>query len=180
VPENVAFSAEVEMRATIRPMFLTLAGLLVSGVWSTSGAQAPAACALLTKPEIAEIVGRPVYSDPDQTSLAGGAGSSCTYDGGEAQIIVFSGPKSQELWNDLAKRYGRDKETKHPVPAAGEGAYVIYPKPRNEYEDTIGMLVVSSGNNTLGISIAAAKGEAVEAVQPKLVRLTKAVVARLR
>ena len=56
----------------------------------------------------------------------------------------------------------------------------MYPKPRDEYEDTIGLLVVNAGPHTLGISLAAAKGEPAESVQPGLVTLTKAVVAKLR
>ena len=168
------------MRATIRPMLLTLATLLASAAWSASGAQAPAACSLMTNTEIEQLTGRHFYSDPEPTSLAGGAGSACTYGTGKAQIVLFSGPKSRELWNAHLKNYGKDKEAKHPVPAAGDGAYVIYPKPRDEYEDTIGLLVVTSGPHTLGISLAAPKGEPAESVQPKLVTLSKAVVAKLR
>jgi hypothetical protein len=160
-------------------MFVTLAALLTSAAWSTSGAQAPPACSLMTKAEIEQFTGS-LYGDPEPTSLAGGAGSACTYGGGEAQIVVFSGPKSQDLWNNYLKNFKKDKEVKHPVPEAGDGAYVIYPTPRDEYEDTIGLLVVSSGANTLGISMAAKKGEPGESVQPRLVTLTKAVVAKLR
>ena len=168
------------MRATFRPMFLTLAGLLASAAWSTSGAQAPSACSLMTNAEIEKLTGRRFYSDPEPTSLASGAGSACTYGTGKAQIVLFSGPKPQELWNNYLKNFGKDKEAKHPVPAAGDGAYIMYPKPRDEYEDTIGLLVVHAGPHTLGISLAAAKGEPAESVQPKLVALAKAVVAKLR
>jgi hypothetical protein len=174
------FSAEVEMRATFRPMFLTLTGLLASAAWSTSGAQAPPACSLMTNAEIEKITGRRLYSDSEPTSLAGGAGSACTYGAGGAQIVLFSGPKSQELWNNFLKNFGKEKEAKHPVPAAGDGAYIMYPKPRDEYEDTVGVLVVKAGPHTLGISLAAAEGEPAESVQPRLVTLAKAVVAKLR
>ncbi len=167
------------MRATVRPLFLTLAGLLASAAWSTSGAQSPSACSLMPNAEIEKLTDRRFYSDPEPTSLAGG-GSACTYGTGKAQIVLFSGPKSQELWNNYLKNFGKDKEAKHPVPEAGDGAYVIYPKPRDEYEDTTGLLVVNAGPHTLGISLAAAKGEPAESVQPKLVALAKAVVGKLR
>jgi hypothetical protein len=170
-----------EMRATFRLMVLPVAALLAFAAWSTSsGAQSASACSLATNAEIETVTGRRFYSDPEPTSLAGGAGSACTYGTGKAQIVLFSGPKSQELWNDFLKSYGRDKEARHPVPAVGDGAYVIYPRPRDEYEDAIGMLVVKSGAHTLGISLAATKGEPAESVQPKLVALAEAVVAKLR
>jgi hypothetical protein len=168
------------MRATFRPMFLTLAAWLTSAVWSTSGAQAPSACSLATNAEIEKLTGRRLYSDPEPTSLAGGAGSACAYGTGKAQIVLFSGPRSQELWNGYLKTFGKDKEARHPTPAAGDGAYIIYPKPRDKYEDTIGLLVVSAGSHTLGISLAAETGQPAESVQPGLVALANAVVAKLR
>jgi hypothetical protein len=168
------------MRATIRPLSFTLAGLLAFGAWTTLGAQSRAACSLLTNAEIERLTGRRLYSEPEPTSLADGAGSACTYGTGKAQLVLFSGPKSQELWNDYLKNFGRDKDAKHPVPAAGSGAYVIYPTPRDEYEDTIGLLVVNAGPHTLGVSLAAAKGEPAESVQPTLVTLANAVVTKLR
>jgi hypothetical protein len=159
-------------------MFIALAALLASSAWSASGAQSPSACSLMTKAEIEKFTGT-LYGDPEPTSLVGG-GSACTYGGGEAQIVMFPGPKSEELWNNYLKNFGKDKEAKHPVPEAGDGAYVIYPKPRDEYEDTIGLLVVKAGANTLGISMAAKKGEPGESVQPRLVTLAKTVVAKVR
>jgi hypothetical protein len=167
------------MRATIRPTFITMAALLASAALSTAGAQGPAACSLMTKAEMEEFTGKQ-YTDPDQTPLAGGAGSACTYDGGEAQIVLFSGPKSRELWDNYVRIWGEEKAARQPVPEAGDGAYVIYPTPRNKYQDTIGLIVVSSGPHTLGISLAAKDGQPVESVRPKLVTLTKAVVGKLR
>ena len=41
---------------------------------------------------------------------------------------------------------------------AGDGAYVMYPKPQNKYQDTIGLLVVPLAGHTLGITLAAAEG----------------------
>jgi hypothetical protein len=168
------------MRATFRPTVLTLAVLFASAAWSPSGAQAPpAACSLMTKAEMEEFTGHQ-YTDPDQTPVTGGAGSVCTYDGGEAQIVVFSGPKSRELWDNYVKIWGHENDERHPVPEAGDGAYITYPKPRDKYEDTIGLIVVNTGPHTLGISLAAKEGQSAESVRPKLVSLTKTVVAKVR
>ena len=168
------------MRATIRPMCLTLAAMLASAAWSASAAQAPPACSLATKAEVEQITGGRLFGDADLTPLAGGAGSACTYGGGAAQIVVYSGPDAQALWDRHVKSFGKENETRHPAPAAGNGAYIVYPTPRDRHEDTIGLLVVREGPHVLGISIAAAEGQTGESVQPKLVALTRAVVAKLR
>jgi hypothetical protein len=36
------------------------------------------------------------------------------------------------------------------VAGAGDGGYVMYPKPQNEYQDTVGLLVVPLAGHTLG------------------------------
>jgi len=56
----------------------------------------------------------------------------------------------------------------------------MFPKPRDKYEDAIGLLVVKVGQHTLGISIAAEDSKPVESVQPHLVTLAKTVTAKLR
>ena len=63
---------------------------------------------------------------------------------------------------------------------AGDGGYVMYPKPLNKYQDTIGLLVVPLAGHTLGITLAAAEGQPAESVQPGLVALAGAIVPKLR
>jgi hypothetical protein len=130
--------------------------------------------------EVATLIGRRFHDDPDPTTLAGGAGSACTYGSGNAQVVVFSGPRSRQLWDNYLRNFKKDKEARQPVPAAGAGAYVIYPTPRDQYEDTIGLLVVTSGAHTVGVSVAAETGQPAASVQPALVALARAVVAKLR
>jgi hypothetical protein len=136
------------------------------------------ACSLLTNVEVAKIIGRRLFDDPDETALAGG--SACTYGGGEAQIILFSGGNSEERFNSLLKGFGNENEPKQPVSGIGDSAYVMYPKPRNQYQDTIGLLAVRAGQHTLGITVAVEKSQPATSVQPLLNALAAAVLAKLR
>ena len=112
------------------------------------------------------VTGERVYEDPELTPLRGG--STCTYGAASPLIFLFSGPKSEERWDDFLSEFAKDDETKHPVPAVGKGAYVIYPKPENEVK-VYGVLAVKAGPHTLGIFLRPGRGEPVESVQPKLV-----------
>src|SRR5512138_672247 len=123
------------MKARAGTMALTLLALSASGGWASLGAQAPGkpaaiqVCSLLTDAEIKQLVARGgSASEKNETPLAGG--SSCTYGIGRGQIMVFSGPKAEANFNDLLTSFHKDKETRHPISGVGEGAYVIYPKPR--------------------------------------------------
>jgi hypothetical protein len=67
---------------------------------------------------------------------------------------------SQSDFEASLRRYQRDKETRHPVTGVGDRAYIMFPAPRNEYEDKVALLVTSVGQHTLGISLATRKGAA--------------------
>jgi len=51
-----------------------------------------------------------------------------------------------------SRGFGHSDEPRHAVSGVGDGAYVMYPKPQNEYQDTIGLLVVPVAGHTLGIT----------------------------
>ena len=144
-----------------------------------AGAGTVGACSLLTKAEVERAAGRRFHDDPEPMGLAGG-GSVCAYGTGKAQIILFSGERSGERLDALIKNFGHENAQRHPVPGIGDGAYVIYPRPRNQYEDRVAFIVVRAGRHALGISLAADGSKPAEAAQPDLVELAKAVVAKLR
>jgi len=165
---------------------LVLLTVSISATPVSLGAQAPAAkpagalqvCSLLTDTEVKQLVARGGdASEKNETPLGGGA--SCTYGIGRGQIIVYSGPNAQASFNDLAKSFHIDTVTKHPVSGVGEGAYVIYPKPRNEYEVRAGLLITKYRQYMLGTSLEIDKGMPNESVQPDLIALTKVVTQKL-
>jgi hypothetical protein len=145
-------------------------------------ANSPSLCSLFTRAEIEKFAGQKmlVPEDGDVTSLAGGAGSACTWAGIGAQIIVFNGANSGELFDNYVKIWKLQNLTKHPVPEVGPGAYVMFPKPRDKYEDAVAVVVARKGDRTLGISLAAPEGKTQESMQPAVIEFAKAVLARLK
>lgn len=172
------------MLATIsRKALLALAAAAwaaVAGAGATAAQAAAAdACSLLSKAEFERIAGRRLYVDPEAVEVAGG-GSVCGYDA-EGQVILFSGKGSGERFDSLLRAFSQEKLERHPVQGFGDGAYVAYPKPQNQYQDTIGLLVTNVGQHTLGVTLAVAdEAQPAESVLPTLVTLAKAVVAKLR
>ena len=172
------------MKVRAGTMTLALTVLSASGALRSSGAQGagkPASmqvCSLLSDAEIKQLVARGgSASEKNETPLAGG--SSCTYGIGRGQIMVFSGPRAEANFNDLLVSFHKDKETRHPVAGVGDGAYVIYPKPRDEYEVRVGLLATKVRQYMLGISLEPDRGQPSESVEPALIALTKVVMQKL-
>jgi hypothetical protein len=175
------------MKATLRAAVLTLMTASACTAWSSLKAQASPrrvgngptvdACSLLTKAEVEALTGRHFYTEPDLTQLRGG-GTACTYD--DAQIMVFSGPNSEESFNSLLAAFGHGNEVKHPVLGFGEGAYIIYPTPRDKYEGNHGVLVAKVTSHTLAISLEAEGEKPAESVRPALERFARAVLDKVR
>jgi len=140
---------------------------------------APTACSLLSNADIEKLTGRHFFAAPEPTSLGGG-GSACAYGTGKAQVVLFSGSKSEQQYNALLKNYKRENEKKTPVSGIGDKAYIMFPQPKTEYEDKNAILVVRVGEHTVAVSLAAIKPNAGESVQPDVVKLAKAAVAKLR
>ncbi len=174
------------MQVKLHVTALVLLSIFITVGYTSLGAQAPAAkpagtlqvCSLLTDAEINQLVARGgSASEKNETPM--GTGSSCTYGIGRGQIIVYSGPKAEADFNELLKSFHKDTVMKHPVAGAGEGAYVIYPKPRDEYEVRVGLLATKYRQYMLGISLEPDKGKPSESVQPDLIALTKVVMQKL-
>lgn len=138
-------------------------------------------CTLLTEAEQSKYIGRgkKIYSGPDAFTLGGGAGSGCSWDGDRGQIILYSGPKAEQGVDGLMAAFNQDKVPKQPVSGVGDKAWVIYPKPRNQYQARVGFLGVKTGDHMVAISLEADDGKPTESVLPDLVALGKLVLSRL-
>jgi hypothetical protein len=139
-------------------------------------------CTLLTEAEQTKYIGRgkKIYSGPDAFTLGGGAGSGCSWDGDRGQIILYSGPKAEQGVEGLMAAFNQDKVPKQPVTGVGDKAWVIYPKPRNQYQARVGFLGVKTGDHMVAVSLEADEGKPTESVLPDLVALGKLVVSKLR
>jgi hypothetical protein len=174
------------MKARLPKTALVFLSISAIASHKSLGAQAPAAtpagalqvCSLLTDAEVNQLVARGGdASEKNETPLGGGA--SCTYGIGRGQIMVYSGRNAAASFNDLAKSFHIDTAPRNPVSGVGEGAYVTYPKPRDEYEVRAGLLVTKYRQYMLGISLEIDKGKPNESVQPDLIALTKVVMQKL-
>lgn len=134
------------------------------------------ACTLMGNPEFAKITGRRPFDEPGAVQLANG-GSSCEYEGGG--FTLYSGPQSEAHYEALLKIFKADATPRQPVTGVGERAYVMFPKPLNEYQGEYAILVVRQGVHTLAVQLRAEGKEKVNALQPKLVALAKAALPRL-
>ena len=136
-----------------------------------------AACTLLSNDEVVKITGRPSYSQPEGTQLIDG-GSACDYSG--ANITLFSGPKSNDSYDKLVKNFKKDNSQRQPVAGIGDSAYLWFPKARDQYEGNYAVLVVHRGAHTVAFAIEAQGTETPQSLQPKLLALAKAGLAKLR
>ena len=142
---------------------------------------AASACSLISTSALEKIVGEKMEAKPNAYSLPGGNGSTCTFQGGQIQLMLFSGAGSTKRFQDYlsnsllrASKTGAPDVTKHPVSGIGSSAYYMNPKP------PVALLVVSSGSSTLGISMVAHYGVKAESLKPKLIAIAKSAMPGLR
>jgi hypothetical protein len=135
------------------------------------------ACALVTKADFERITARTTYREPDQISLAGGAGSLCEFASG--QLWLYPGDESGALWESVMKAFGKQVESRTPVEGLGDHAYSFSPTPRDEYQDTGIYIVVTQGETTFAAAVWTVADESVESVQPLALELARFVAAKL-
>jgi hypothetical protein len=135
------------------------------------------ACALVSKADFERITARTTYFEPEQMSLAGGAGSLCEFESG--QLWLYPGDKSGALWESVVKGFGNQDDPRTPVEGLGDRAYSFSPTPRNEYQDTGIFIVVTQGDTTLVASVMTVGDEPVESVRPLALELARFVLAKL-
>ena len=135
-----------------------------------------AACALLTKDEVAKLTGQPAYTDPAGTQLVND-GSACDYS--SANVTLFSGPKSDENYDKLVKNFKKDNSARQAVAGIGDSAYLWFPKARDKYEGNYAVLVVHQAAHTVALALEAQGSESPPSLQPKLVAMAKTALPRL-
>ena len=143
-----------------RPMLTLVATLVVAPALAAQSA--PNACGFLSSAEVEKLInrGKPTYGQtPDATAVAGGKGSVCDYPGG-GQVALYVGPNSEAAFEHFLKAFNAQGQPKQPVSGVGDKAYVIYPKPRNEYSDQGPYLVATVGPHTVTAFLARHKGNA--------------------
>lgn len=134
------------------------------------------ACSLLTNAEIRKVTGRNEaweLSDApyDRNSL-------CDFSG-IVTIRVYPGDSGPAAIDAVLKNYQMEKEKRLPVSGFGNGAFVMYPTPRNQYADTFAMLVGRGGTKLFMITLVAPDGSTAESVRPQLLELAGLVRSRL-
>jgi hypothetical protein len=135
------------------------------------------ACGLLSNDEVVRMTGRKSYTPPEGVQLRDG-GSSCTWDSG-VNSNLFSGPKSAEQHEALLKAFKQDKTPRQAVSGIGDSAYSTAWM-GNKYQGNHAVLVVRKGVHTMGVSLEAEGAETPQSVQPKLMTVAKAALAKLR
>jgi hypothetical protein len=178
-----------------RPARLTLVAAFVCASASSLGAQYSGAqkagvkeaatakpCTMLTDAEVEKYIarGQKLFDKGTAFTLGGGAGSGCGWDGDRGQIILYSGPNAEAGLNALLTAFKQDTVRKQPVAGVGDRAWVIYPKPRNQYQARVGLLGVKTGQHMLAISLEADDGKPTESVLPDLIALARLTVSKLR
>lgn len=132
------------------------------------------ACSLITRADVKNATGQDPYVDPEP---AGNDGWICNI--GIGELKVYSGPKSWEALESTLKGFKKDKEPRTPAPRFGERAYFLQLKPDNAYQSDAALLVATSGNHTLALSLDAPNGKPAESMRPALESLMKTILARL-
>jgi hypothetical protein len=146
----------------MRRLAFTIA-LTLAGAGSLAAQAAPNACGLLTTEEAKTLIVRGqkliIPLEADATSVAGGKGSVCDYSYG-GQVGIYVGPNSEAAFEQFLKAFNAQGQPKQSVAGVGDKAYVIYPKPRNEYSDQGPYIVATVGPHTVTAFLARHKGNA--------------------
>ncbi len=136
------------------------------------------ACQLATNAEVSQIAeARPEIAKFWSAPAASSGGSHCQYDGGSIQ--VYQGKAAAAALESTLKAYKADTEPRVPVPGLGEKAFFMIPKPNDEY-NRIGLLAVYAGPRVVQLTLDTQGDEAIAATRPRLERLARLVLPRLR
>lgn len=136
------------------------------------------ACMLATNAELSEIAEeRPEIARHWSAPEASLGGSNCQYDGGS--IRIYQGNTPASAFESSLKAFKADKRPKVPVQGLGDKAFFMIPMPGNEY-NRVGLLAVYVGPRVVQLVLDAQRGEPIEATRPRLERLARLVLPRLR
>lgn len=136
------------------------------------------ACTLATNAEVSEIAGeRPEiakYWDAPETSFGG---AHCDY--GAGSIRVFQGKAPEAALESTLKSFKAEKAPRVPVQGVGDKAFFLIPMPNDPY-NRLGLLAVYAGPRVVQLTLDARGDEPIEATRPRLERLARLILPRLR
>jgi hypothetical protein len=136
------------------------------------------ACMLATNADVSQIAEeKPEFAKFWSAPTASLGGSHCDYDGGS--IRVYQGKAPAAALDATLKAYKADKEPRIPVPGIGDKAFFMIPIPDNKY-NRLGLLAVYAGPRVVQLTLDAQGDEPIEATRPRLERLARLVLPRLR
>jgi hypothetical protein len=154
--------------------------LMVQAAPAGQGASAQNVCALATSAEFDQAYEkdprfRGMASDPMATDMSWGP--HCDYDGGSIDLFQTK-PQDKELERVLGLMEA-GKQPRQPVLGLGQRAFftIIYPDDENRRR---GLLAVYTGPRIVTFSMDAQANEGIEATRPRLERLAKVVLPRLK
>lgn len=136
------------------------------------------ACLLATNAEFSEIAEEdPAIAKHWSAPEASSGGTNCQYDGGSIQ--VYRGKGAGDPVESMLKAVKADKLPRVSVSGLGDRAFFVIPKPNDEY-NRFGMLAVYDGPRILRLILDAQGDESIDATKPRLERLARLVLPRLR
>ena len=136
------------------------------------------ACLLATNAEVAEIAEvRADLAKYWQAPTASFGGSHCDYDGGS--IRVYQGKAPAAALESTLKSAKADQAPRVPVAGIGDKAFFMDPNPDDKYK-RVGLLAVYAGPRVLQLTLDPNGDEPTEAIRPRLEKLARLVLPRLR
>jgi hypothetical protein len=136
------------------------------------------ACQLATNAEVSQIAEeKPEFAKFWSAPEASLGGSHCDYGGGS--IRVYQGKAPAAALDATLKAFKAYKEPKVPVQGISDKAFFMIPYPDNEY-NRLGLLAVYAGPRVVQLTLDAQGKEPIEATRPRLERLARLVLPRLR
>jgi hypothetical protein len=136
------------------------------------------ACTLATNAEMGQIAEEKAefvkYWDAPVASYGG---SHCDYGGGS--IRVYQGKAAAAAFESTLKAFKADKQPRVPVSGIGDKAFFMIPMPEDKY-NRLGLLAVYAGPGVVQFILDAKGDEPITATRPRLERLARLVLPRLR
>ena len=176
--ESLKFREDAAIRVIELAMRTAPAGERAASNGAGNGAAPLDACMLATNAEVSQIAEeKPEIAKFWSAPTASFGGSHCDYDGGS--IRVYQGKAPAAALDATLKAYKADKKPRVPVQGIGEKAFFMIPMPDNKY-NRLGLLAVYAGPWVLQLTLDAQGDEPIEATRPRLERLARLVLPRLR
>ena len=146
-----------------------------SGV-STGGTPVDA-CTLASNAEVSQIAEeRPEIAKYWSAPTASFGGSHCDYDGGSIRIYQGKAPAADL---EATLKNFDVKAPRVPVQGVGDKAFFMVPYPNDPYK-RLGLLAVYAGPRVVQLTLDAKANEPLEATRPRLEKLARVVLPRLR